>query len=41
MIDSFLECIVVEKANVNLCSKNIKNVGLISVKPINFKLNFP
>ena len=35
-IGSFLECIVVERANDVLCSKNIKNAGLISAKPIDF-----
>ena len=40
-IGSFLEHIVVERANDNLCQKNVKNTGLISAKPINFKRNLP
>ena len=40
-IGSFLERIVVERANDNLCQKNVKNTGLISAKPINFKRNLP
>ena len=32
-IGSFLERIVVERANDDLCWKNVKNAGLISVKP--------
>ena len=34
-IGSFLERIVVERANDDFCKKNIKNAGLISAKPIN------
>ena len=33
-IGSFLEHIVVERANDDLCKKNVKNAGLISAKPI-------
>ena len=33
-IGSVLECIVVERANDDLCQKNIKNAGLVSAKPI-------
>ena len=35
-VGSFLEHIVVERANDDLCKKNIKNAGLISGKLINF-----
>ena len=35
-IGSFLERIFVERANVDLCYKNIENAGLISAKPIDF-----
>ena len=35
-IGSFLERIVVERANDDLCQKNIKNPGLISAKLIDF-----
>ena len=35
-IGSFLERIVVERANDGLCLRNIKNAGLISAKPIDF-----
>ena len=35
-IGSFLERIVVERANDDLYQKNIKNAGLISGKPIDF-----
>ena len=35
-IGSFLERIVVERGNDDLCQKNIKNAGLISAKPIDF-----
>ena len=38
---SFLERIVVERANDNLCQKNIKNTGLIRAKPIDFLRNLP
>ena len=34
-IGSFLERIV-ERANDDLCQKNVKNAGLINAKPINF-----
>ena len=40
-IGSFLERIVVERANDVVCEKNIKNAGLISAKPINFLRNLP
>ena len=33
-IGSFLEHIVVERANDDLCKKNVENAGLISAKPI-------
>ena len=36
-IGSFLERIVVETANDDLCQKNVKNAGLISAKPIDFQ----
>ena len=35
-IGSFLECIVVERTNDDLCKKNMKNEGLINAKPIDF-----
>ena len=35
-IGSFRECIVVERANDDLCYENVKNIGLISAKPIGF-----
>ena len=35
-IGSFLEHIVVKRANDDLCWKNVKNAGLISAKPTNF-----
>ena len=36
-IGSFLERIVAERANDDLCQKNVKlNAGLISAKPIDF-----
>ena len=35
-IGSFLERIVAERANDDLCSKNVKNAGLISAKLIDF-----
>ena len=38
-IGSVLERIVVERANDDLCYKNIKNAGLVSAKPID--LVFP
>ena len=40
-IGSFLEHIVVERANDDLCCKNVKDTGLISTKPIDFKRNLP
>ena len=40
-IGSFLERVVVERANDVVCEKNIKNAGLISAKPINFLWNLP
>ena len=40
-IGSFLERVVVERANDDLCQKNIKNAGLISAKPIDFQRNLP
>ena len=33
-INSFLERIVIERANDDLCQKNVKKAGLISAKPI-------
>ena len=36
-IGSFLERMVVERANDDLFQKNIKNPGLISAKPIDFQ----
>ena len=33
--------LVVERANDDLCQKNVKNAGLISAKPIDFQLIFP
>ena len=33
---SFLERIVVERANDDLCYKNVKNAGLVSAKLIDF-----
>ena len=33
-IGSFPERIVVERANDDLCKKNVENAGLISAKPI-------
>ena len=35
-IGLFLEHMVVERANDDLCYKNVKNAGLISAKPIDF-----
>ena len=35
-IGSFLERIVIERANDDLCKKNVKNAGLFSAKPIDF-----
>ena len=35
-IGSFLDHIVVEIANDDLCQENIKNAGLVSTKLINF-----
>ena len=35
-IGSFLEPTVVERANFDLCQKNVKNIGLISAKTIYF-----
>ena len=35
-IGSFLERIVVERPNDDLCQKNVKNAGLINAKPIDF-----
>ena len=40
-IGSFLERIVVERANDDLCQKNVKKAGLISAKPIDFEPNLP
>ena len=38
---SFLKRIVVERANDDLCQKNVKNAGPISAKPIDFQQNLP
>ena len=38
---SSLEYIVVERANDDLCQKNITNAGLICAKPIDFQRNLP
>ena len=35
-IGLFLERVVVERANDDLCLKNVKNAGLISAKLIDF-----
>ena len=35
-IGSFLERIVVERVNDELCYKNVKKAGLINAKPIDF-----
>ena len=40
-IGSFLERIVVERANDDLCQKNVKKAGLISAKPIDLQRNLP
>ena len=37
----FLERVVVERTNYDLCKENVKNTGLISAKTIGFQRNLP